>query len=621
MNIDMLGWKQFVRVLIVLCLVIAERVRGAETTDYVVQVTASVSAAPPSITLLWPEGSALSYVVSRKFRDSTNWSAGVNLEGTAAGYTDTNVSVGIPYEYEVKGGTLDRSAFGYIYAGIEVPAIENRGKIILLVDATHASDLSSELERLAMDLVGDGWRVIRHTVSRSSSVTEIKALIIADYLADPENVKSVFLIGHVPVPYSGVIAPDGHSPDHYGAWPTDVFYADMNGVWTDTTANVTDVKQNRNQNIPGDGKFDQKKTDSVELEIGRLDLSNLPAFTLSETELIRRYLDKDHTFRHKITVVERRALIADNFGSFYGEAFAASGWRNFSPLVGKQNIISVESGEFLTAFSGHSYLLAYGCGPGTYTSVAGIGTTRDVASSNIQAVFTMLFGSYFGDWDSEDNIMRSLIAASGTSLTSSWAGRPHWFYHHMALGEPVGFSALVTQNNKELYKKQNFGTAGVHIALMGDPSLRLHPVSPPENFEVKGLNAGIGVSMFAVLEWSPSKEAVLGYNIYRASSLKGSFDRLNKAIVIGTNFVDATVSAGLYVYQVRALKLEVSPSGSYYNLSQGVFASIDVTQKGVVPLIEIQIQKAPPAPKNLVLTKGPGLIGKGMVIEVPKKTP
>ena len=43
--------------------------------------------------------------------------------------------------------------------------------------------------------------------------------------------------GHVPVPYSGDIVPDGHMPDHVGAWPCDGFYGDMDGTWTDNAVN------------------------------------------------------------------------------------------------------------------------------------------------------------------------------------------------------------------------------------------------------------------------------------------------------------------------------------------------------------------------------------------------
>jgi hypothetical protein len=88
----------------------------------------------------------------------------------------------------------------------------------------------------------------------------------------------VFLLGRIRVPYSGDIYPDGH-PDHEGAWPADVYYADMNGAWTDNAVNVTVANDERHRNVPEDGKFDQSvlPTD-VELQIGRVDFANMPAF-------------------------------------------------------------------------------------------------------------------------------------------------------------------------------------------------------------------------------------------------------------------------------------------------------------------------------------------------------
>ena len=81
--------------------------------------------------------------------------------------------------------------------------------------------------------------------------------------------------------------------------------------------------------------------------------------------------------------------------------------------------------------------------------MAGLGTsdnyndvlTRDIYNNDIKAVFVQLFGSWLGDWDADDNIMRSVLAAPSYGLTCAWAGRPHWFMQHMAMGEPIGFSA------------------------------------------------------------------------------------------------------------------------------------------------------------------------------------
>jgi hypothetical protein len=240
-----------------------------------------------------------------------------------------------------------------------------------------------ELTRLQQDLVGDGWTVLRHDVARNDSVPNIKAIIKTDYTADPANVKAVFLFGHVPVPYSGNICPDEHSPDHKGAWPADVYYGDVNGAWTDSSVNTTSAADSRNWNVPGDGKFDQSNIPSnVELMVGRVDLANMPGKLVwngpatfpSEVELLRQYLNKDHNFRHVINYLPRRGLIYDGFGDYGGYAFAASSWRNMVPFFGLgANTYLTTAGTWLDTLHANGYEVTYGCGAGQYTGINGLG--------------------------------------------------------------------------------------------------------------------------------------------------------------------------------------------------------------------------------------------------------
>src|SRR5581483_4323908 len=199
------------------------------------------------------------------------------------------------------------------------------------------------LARLEQDLTGDGWTVSRLDVNRSDSPVQVKAAIKGQYQADPANTKAVFLFGHVPVPYSGDNAADGHYSNHQGAWPCDGYYADMEGTWTDKSVNDTTASDPRNHNVPGDGKFDQSQFPApLKLMLGRVDLANMPgrlsaggpATFASELELLRNYLNKDHNFRNKVLTAPERGIVGDYFGTRDGEAFAASGFRNFAPFFG-----------------------------------------------------------------------------------------------------------------------------------------------------------------------------------------------------------------------------------------------------------------------------------------------
>src|SRR5204863_2436919 len=148
------------------------------------------------------------------------------------------------------------------------------------------------------------------------------------------NVKAVFLFGHVPVPYSVDFAADFHGPAHQVAWPAVVFYGDMNGTWTDYAVNDSGAESSRNWNVPGDGKFDQSYAPSaVGLEVGRVDLSDLRAFSLGEKELLRQYLNKDHNYRHRLITLPRRGLIHDSGGVRDGESLRGQRLAEFRAVV------------------------------------------------------------------------------------------------------------------------------------------------------------------------------------------------------------------------------------------------------------------------------------------------
>ncbi len=603
--------KSFIRAVLVALLVSVSSLAAVAveaTWNYAVQVTASVQASPAKITLNWTQDSSStpsSYTVYRKAAGATGWGSGTSLPGSALTYTDTNVTAGTAYEYQIVRAASGYSAYGYIQAGVDVALVENRGKLLLVVDNTHAAALATELTRLQNDLRGDGWTVVRIDVSRTATPASVKSQIKSAYSADPANVKSVFLFGHVPVPYSGLLSPDGH-PDHHGAWPADVYYGDMDGNWTDSTVNYTQsqntdkVDAARITNKPGDGKFDQTTLPSaVELQVGRVDLSNMPGLTAwnspatfpSELELLRQYLNKDHNFRHRKMNVQRRAIVGDYFGVRNGEAFAASGYRAAAPLVGSDKITNLnvqhndQRGVWVPALAATDYLLAYGCGAGSYRTIAGLGNvgqykdtnTVEMVSNDIHGVFNMLFGSWLGDWDHEDSALRAPLATKTNGLVAVWSGRPHWFIHPLGLGETIGAAARMTQNNTDQYRnQQNNAKNQIHVALMGDPTLRLHPVAPPAS--VGGTVSGSNVT----LTWAPSPDAVMGYHVYRAASDTAAFTRLTNSVVTGSSYVDAGAPSGA-VYMVRAIKREVSPSGSYINGSQGLFWKVGGGAGPVVP--------------------------------------
>jgi hypothetical protein len=179
-----------------------------------------------------------------------------------------------------------------------------------------------------------------------------------------------------------------------------------------------------------------------------------------------------------------------------------------------------------------------------------------------------------------NSFLRGAIAAEGYTLTSSWGTFQDEFYHHMGLGEPIGFSMRASLNatgglipfsagtsldNYWYFRRSVNGNTQRHQTVMGDPTLRMHVVAPPSNVAETAVSGGVQ------LNWAASPEpGVQTYAVYVAPTAAGPFTKV-AASVSGTTYTHAGGSTGS-VYMVRALKLETVPSGSYYNASQGAFS-------------------------------------------------
>lgn len=523
---------------------------------------------PACIVLGWPVRTDIkNYALQRKATGTSTVT--LSLTATSSSYTDTTVSAGVVYEYKLIGYPLvtgTPTSFGSVRAGIEIPLVESRGKVLIIMESSIVNQNVSKINRLNDDLTGEGWVVDQLVVNASDSVASVKSQIVSRYTAAGATLKSLILLGHVPVPYSGNLNPDSHT-EHKGAWPCDGYYGDMHdSVWTDSTVNNSTAARPENRNIPGDGKFDQSSfPGTVELSVGRIDFDNLPAFApLTHADLIGRYLDKNHNFRTGTTSVARSGLVDDNLASMT-EALSAAGRRAICASFGGANLID---GDFLT--HGSAKLMGVGIGYGSYDSIQGVGTAAAFAAGTINTVFNQNFGSYFGDWDSQNNVMRALIAANGVSLTTMWGGRPVINLYGMALGRTVGECVQSSMNQgTDAYLQIGYNSKGTHIALMGDPTLRLFPVLPATNIVAEITNGT------ATVTWTASAASgVVGYNVYRADAAGQAFVLRNTGLVAGNSYADASAPATSR-YMVKAVILETSKSGTFFNDSCG--AIIDAT--------------------------------------------
>lgn len=536
-----------------------------------VEASVQIQESPAAIRLVWanPERPAARYKISRR-TGNDGWSEVAVVGGSETGWTDSNVAAGQRYEYRIIKETNDGYlGHGYLFAGIRASLLEDSGVVLIVTRDYLAGPLANELRQLENDLVLEGWQVAKITVG-GENPPQVRDKIRNAYNTYGGALKGVILLGNVAVPYSGNIMPDGHG-NHRGAWPADGYYADVNGSWSDSSVNTKTAERESNWNVPGDGKFDQGNYPAeLKLAVGRIDLSNMTCFAnkanaRSEVDLTRQYLNKNHAFRSGQWQIARRGLVLDNFGLRDTNGVSASAWANFAAYFGASANSRMDLNTYFPRLSSETALWTWSAGGGSYYYSSGVGTSDDFALTDVNVVFFLSLGSYFGDWNNESNWLRAALG-SGKILASVYSGIPRGNFHKMALGGTIGESFLITQNNNfsDGYLPDTQGTHEVHQALMGDPTLRLWPRGPVGSFTATG---GAGS---AALRWAlPSGAGYSGVHIYRSSANNGPpMTRITSTPLTGNSHTDS-VGSGTYTYIVRPVWLENNGSGSFFNLGQG----------------------------------------------------
>jgi hypothetical protein len=264
--------------------------------------------------------------------------------------------------------------------------------------------------------------------------------------------------------------------------------------------------------------------------------------------------------------------------SFFGNPQDDVAYRNADKNSG--GLFGFDSGKIL---AGHLFKETRNClwgfqggfgGPETINIFTGwpwlTHTTADLsnpATNEPPIAFYQLFGSYFGDlaYYTNNNLLRATLGTPNYGLAAIWHAYPFWQLQKMAIGETLGDCLVRTINTK-----RSLSSSTRHLAIMGDPSLRMNVFPPPANVRVVQADGSK-----VVLGWDIAFDPLVLYHVYRATTADGPFNtRLNALPVNSTSFTDTSPPSGTKVYQVRAVKLVSTGSGSYTNFSQGTVSSV-----------------------------------------------
>ena len=421
----------------------------------------------------------------------------------------------------------------------------------------------------------------------------IRNQLIALYNTYPTELKNVVLLGKVAVARSGVsgIGPDGHG--NRASVGADAYYADMDGVWTDTGQNYTSYSAGTNRsnaikdgriNVRGDNKFDAtyfyeitNPNSRLELGFGRIDFSNsIP----SEYESMRMYFNKLHRYKTAAADFQPGRRVCNRMNAPpTGDTVQTAMLRSMPGLVGMENIELITNQDTTDApkYSGEEDR------DSAYTRVGGPflfyfkGSGPPAWGLDGRAVFWTGLQSHWGYWfEPGNNTMLRRLAEDNFALSYAWS---IWgvdlLYHRMGMGFEVGDMMRLSMSERT-WSVNNYAVTstptGLFINHLGCPSLRLFMFEPPTNL------SAVPSGSNPALSWTASPASgVTGYHIYRSTDVGGPFTRLTTTPVTETTYLDNTVSSGVRHYQVKAVRLETTGGGTYSNTSLGVQQSVDLT--------------------------------------------
>ncbi len=506
---------------------------------------------------------------------NSHWNV-VATNVTAISWTDNNVFLGDAFEYQVRRIQPNSDAIGYITACVKHDQTNYKGQMILVIDNSFQTSLSLEIAQLKQDLTFEGWFVNELFVNRATTwetepaILSIKQSITNIYNNAPEvdKPKHLFLLGHIPIARSGLAenTPDDHD-ENKGARGADCFYADIDGVFTDTqTYNVAGI-DSKAINLPNDLKFDQDYIPSqLEMAFGRVDFANLNDVNIPEEILLRNYLNRLHNYRIVSNGSDMGNKTAFNFG--YDNSNDGS-YRSLIPISGANNV------DF---YSGTATFNNWVSQNGPYQIfMQNIQVPDDYLWETIGMNATIFSSdqSYWGYWDEPYNAgaygrIRSLLSKNTKCLGLIYTTTGINIFHQPGMGETMGWSCKRIMDHNQtnnLYEKpsQQYDTPDfwgrTHFQYHGDPTLRLNQVKPPTNVVKNGVE----------ISWNASADDnIIGYHVYRSYQPFGKYERVTSNPITDLTFTDTEITAVVRYFIIKTIKLETTGSGTYLNSSIGV---------------------------------------------------
>jgi hypothetical protein len=338
------------------------------------------------------------------------------------------------------------------------------GNTVLLIVADYVAEpLEYDLATFQSDLVAEGWNPVMHVMSGGT------AQDMKDLLASTPNIDGAIFVGFLPAAW--------YEEDYWAdeEFPCELFFMDLNGVWTDSD---------------GNGLYDSHTGHvAPEIWVGRIDAH--AADFGSEILMLSEYFQKNHLYRTGAMAPPSRALayIDDDWSgythcglnSIYGPSGVTvenSPWQT----TAVNYVERLHEGYEFVHLMSHSSPLGH-----TFKQPSGMAGTvmaPEIAQVNPATAFLQLFACSNARWVETGCLGNWYLFGTDTGLLVSGAAKTGSMLDFEEFYGPVGSGATFGEAFRSWWQYQAAGGFSSSQrawfygnALLGDPTLK--PVTNP----------------------------------------------------------------------------------------------------------------------------------------------
>jgi hypothetical protein len=439
-------------------------------------------------------------------------------------------------------------------------------RVCLVVHSNVVEAIGSALDQYRADLDAAGYAVLLYTYE-SGSAGSLRSYLAGLY-GEPNSLVGAVLIGDIPSVVYEMWQDWGYGPE-YEDFPCDIFYMDLNGTFADT-----------NSTPPfSTGKYDTRSGNlDLEIWVSRLKADNVPALGSTEAENLIRYFDKDHRYRARQLVPNRRALVYDDddWSGMTGEDAEYLGWTYGAVgLRGVMDADSTTAADYKTYMTNSYELMhvrshGYSGGHGFYESgktTFNYVYTDDYLSRTPPALFYSFYVCSGCDYASSDCLGSLSVFNTNNSGLACWGSTKtggilydSYLYEPLSRGSSLGaaFKAwfnIVQSSHAEMTPRWWYG-----MVVLGEGALSLSRTDPsPTNYS---WSAGARYFNSSAIQGSR-------YELRRTTSLTPPAWTNVSGIVTAANFqlsfTDTNAFTDFVAY--RVVKLGSGPSNLLRNAS------------------------------------------------------